>query len=435
MPQNFKDTEIRSEEVQEILGRVPGWITRNGIILVGIVLVILLVGSWLFKYPDIISAPVTVTTENPPANLLARVNGKISSLYVTDKQKVEAGQLLAMLENPVDYNDLSDVKLHLKWLKPFMSTFDPTKKTIFKENYTLGELQTNYADFLKRYNDYLSFADRNYFPKKIKSLQEQSRISKTYVDRQANKRKVLEEELGLMRNKFKRDSSLYKKGVISLEEYERTKRDLLERQYEYENMRTTLSESQLKLNESQQAVIDAENQSKEEQMTLQLALTESWNKLLGSIDVWELKYLLKSPIAGEVNFSKFWSTNQNVAEGEAVFTVIPTDETHLIGKVQLKITGAGKVKPGQRVNLKFENYPYMQYGMVDGVVSRISQVPTDNFYAVELELPNGLISNYGNSFEFNREIQGTAEIITEDLRLIQRIFNPIRALFHERVAL
>ena len=93
------------------------------------------------------------------------------------------------------------------------------------------------------------------------------------------------------------------------------------------------------------------------------------------------------------------------------------------------------MKPGQRVNLKFENYPYMQYGMVDGVVSRISQVPTDNFYAVELELPNGLISNYGNSFEFNREIQGTAEIITEDLRLIQRIFNPIRALFHERVAL
>ena len=72
---------------------------------------------------------------------------------------------------------------------------------------------------------------------------------------------------------------------------------------------------------------------------------------------------------------------------------------------------------------------------LDRFFIRISQVPTDNFYAVKLELPNGLISNYGNSFEFNREIQGTAEIITEDLRLIQRIFNPIRALFHERVAL
>ncbi len=434
MPRNLNETEIRSEEVQDILGRVPSWITRNGITLVLVIMFVLITGSWFFKYPDIISAPVVVTTENPPANLLAKVDGKISSLYVTDKQKVEAEQLLAMIENPLNYDDLVDLKLHLKWLKPFMASFDPDKRTNFRDNYALGEIQPEYADFSKKYIDYLAFAERNYFPKKIKSLQEQSRISRTYVERQSGKRKVMEEELALMRNKFNRDSSLYRKGVISLEEYEKTRRELLERQYEYEGMRTTLSESQLKLNESEQSVIDAENQSKEEQKSLQLSLTEAWNKLSGAIDVWEMKYLIKSPMSGEVTFSKFWSTNQNVTEGETVFTVVPDAESRMIGKVQLKMIGAGKVKPGQRVNLKFDNYPYMQYGMVDGVVSRISRVPTDDNYALEVELPKGLVSDYGITFEFNQEIKGTAEIITEDLRLLQRIFNPIRALFHERIA-
>ncbi len=434
MPRNLNESEIRSEEVQDILGRVPSWITRNGIVLVLVVMAVLVIGSWIFKYPDIISAPVVVTTENPPANLLAKVNGKISAIYVTDKQKVETGQLLAMIENPLNYDDLVDLKLHLKWLRPFMISFDPSRKTIFKENYALGEMQSEYADFSKKYIDYLSFAERNYFPQKIKSLREQSRISRSYVERQSGKRKVMEEELALMRNKFRRDSSLYKKGVISLEEYERTKRDLLERQYEFEGMRTTLSESQLKLNEAEQSVIDAENQSKEEQKSLQLALTEAWNKLQGGIDIWEMKYLIKAPMNGEVTFSKFWSTNQNVAEGETVFTIIPEASSRMIGKVQLKMVGAGKVMAGQRVNLKFDNYPYMQYGMVDGTVSRISRVPTNDNYALEVELPNGLVSNYGITFEFNQEIQGTAEIITEDLRLLQRIFNPIRALFHERVS-
>jgi HlyD family secretion protein len=104
-----------------------------------------------------------------------------------------------------------------------------------------------------------------------------------------------------------------------------------------------------------------------------------------------------------------------------------------LGKVQLNRIGSGKVKPGQKVNIKFDNYPYMEYGMVEGKVNRISKVPTNDYYALEVDLPNGLTSTYGKTFEFNNEIQGSAEIITDDLRLIQRIFNPIKSLFKERI--
>jgi len=434
MARNIEEAEIRSEEVQDILGRVPSWITRNGVLMIYSVFLVLIIGSWVFKYPDFIIAPIVVTSENPPAKLLARVDGKITDIYVVDKQKVEAGHLMARFESPLNYDDLCDLKLHLKWLGPFLINFDPARKTIFKTNYALGEIQTQYTDFLKKYFDYLSFTERNYYPQKVQSLVNQVKMSRTYYDRQLAQRKIMEEETSVTRNKFRRDSLLYRKGVLSLEEYERSKGEYLSRQALYEGMRTTLAETQLKINEADQAVIDKVNQAEQEKKGLQLALSEANNNLLGAIDVWEINYLVKSPIAGEVTFSKFWSKNQNVAKGEIVFTVIPVHESKLLGKVQLKRIGSGKVKAGQQVNIKFDNYPYMEYGIVEGRVNRISKVPTNDNYALEVDLPKGLVSSYGVTFEFNNEIQGTAEIVTEDMRLIQRIFNPIKSLFKERVA-
>jgi HlyD family secretion protein len=144
--------------------------------------------------------------------------------------------------------------------------------------------------------------------------------------------------------------------------------------------------------------------------------------------------MMKAPIEGEVTFTRFWSVNQNVKQGENVFTIVPDKPSRIIGKVKLQIRGSGKVEVGQRVNIKFDNYPYMEYGMVEGRVAKISLVPNDDYYSCEVDLPNGLVTNYGTKLSFNHEISGSAEIITEDRRLLQRLFNPIRSLFRERVA-
>ena len=66
--------------------------------------------------------------------------------------------------------------------------------------------------------------------------------------------------------------------------------------------------------------------------------------------------------------------------------------------------------------------------MVTGIVKSKSLVATDNAYILEVELPNGLLTNYGKKLEFSQEMRGIADIITEDIRLIQRIFAPIKSL-------
>ena len=94
-----------------MLGRVPSWITRNGMILFLVLLGLLIFGSWVFKYPDIKRARILITSVNPAADIEARTSGKITDLFVSDNAMVKAGDVLAMIENPASYEDILKVEI------------------------------------------------------------------------------------------------------------------------------------------------------------------------------------------------------------------------------------------------------------------------------------------------------------------------------------
>jgi len=117
-----------------------------------------------------------------------------------------------------------------------------------------------------------------------------------------------------------------------------------------------------------------------------------------------------------------------VSKDESVLNIIPFEQGNFIGRVDLRMQRSGKVKPGQKVNIKLSGYPYLEYGMVKGVVRSKSLVPTGDAYIIEITLPEGLTTLYGKKLEFTQNMQGTAEIMTDSLRLIQKIVNPLRYL-------
>jgi len=87
---------------------------------------------------------------------------------------------------------------------------------------------------------------------------------------------------------------------------------------------------------------------------------------------------------------------------------------------------SGKVKNGQKINIKLSGYPYLEFGMIRGIVKSKSLVPAGDTYVIEVLLPDGLNTLYGYSLDFNQKMQGTAEIITDDVNLLQKILNPFR---------
>ena len=424
--------ELRSEEVQDILGHVPAWIVRWGILVIFLTVILIIFGSWLFKYHDIKRANILITTENPPATLVAKSSGKIEELFVKDNQYVESGTHLAIIENPANYKDVLKLDGKINEIRNILPDFEIIVKLEMETNYLLGEVQPLFAGFIKTHKDYQNFIELDYHAQKIASLHTEVKKQELHLTSLQQIRNILKRELELVSNQFERDSLLFVQGVIPLAEYEKSKTNWLTKEYEYEQARINESDTEIQIVKLNQDILDLELRAAEENRQQQNAWQESFDNVIARLSQWKQKYLLEAPIDGIVSFTTYWSVNQNVREGDRVMTVIPSDQGQILGKINLPIEGAGKVETGQPVNIRIDNFPYLEYGMVRGVIRNISLIPDDREYIVEVDLPEGLITYYDIEIPFKQEMQGTAEILTDRRRLLERIVAPIRAVISEQ---
>ena len=147
MQQN-KELELRSEEVQEILTRIPHWLIRWGSMVVLAIFILFFFVSWIVKYPDIISTQIIITTNIPPQKLIAKTSGKIEAILVTDKSVVVKNTPIAIIENTANYNDVF-------LLKNIVDTINIEKNAFpfYKLKLTqLGDVESAYALFQKEYS-------------------------------------------------------------------------------------------------------------------------------------------------------------------------------------------------------------------------------------------------------------------------------------------
>jgi len=437
MTANNDNIELRSEEVQEIMGTPPKWITRWGITIIFIAILVLLVGSYFYKYPDIVEAQVTILSENPPIPIVARADGKLELLLVSDKQAVQKNEVLAVVENPANCSDIFLLMDVLDSVSLCFDNPDSFRDLTLRNDYVLGQYQAYYSSFLKQLEDYKTFLFLNPNDQRVLSLQNQVADYGLYLEKSKAQIEVLRQDFQLVYNQFLRDSVLFEKGVMSEVEFEKSKMTMLKQKYSYQNEMTNLADAQMRRNQLGHEIKEQELGKNESGKKLLTSLREDFDNLKNQLNLWEQTYVLKSPIEGRVAFNTFWSVNQFVSSGDIVFTVVPRKEQKVIGRAVVPIAGIGKVETGQRVNIKLDNFPYLEFGIIEGRVASISMVPVssneETLYTVELELVNGLTTNYRKELPFSQKMQGEAEIITKDLRLIQRFFNPFKALWNERV--
>jgi HlyD family secretion protein len=320
-------------------------------------------------------------------------------------------------------------------LKEFKSGF--TGKLLGKSNFnpdlTLGNIQSYYASFLKRMEEYEHFRELDYYHKRIESLKDEKQKYESYYNRLQTQKEISKKEYELAYRKYQRDSVLFKKEVIPEAQYEQSESQLLQKKYALEQNQVTISNARIQLSKIEQNILGLQLEQEQQRNQLESNLMEAYDNLRGAIDSWKKQYFLVSPVEGRTSFTNYWSKNQFVQNGKRVMTIVPENEGELIGKMTLGFQGAGKVKTGQTVNIKFRNYPYLEYGMVKGIVQKISEVPEDNVYMVEVDLPNGLTTFYGEKLEFHQQMMGEAEIITQDIRLLEKIVRPLRYVLHKNL--
>lgn len=425
---------LPSSEVQELMGKLPGWIVRWGTLLFLLVFLFAIVGSWYFRYPDVVRAKVTITTENPPIAVMARSEGRIQHLFVNDTQYVSKDQVLAIIENPAVYTDVEKLIKSLSGLTEEMMLDTVSPLTLQVSVMNLGEIQPDFAKLANDLDSYSNFIILDYYGKKLDLLGDEIKKYKVYYSRLTNQRNMLERELILARRQFTRDSLLYDGQVISVDDYEQSESEFIKKNHNFEQSRVNLSEATIQISQLEQEVLDLKLKKQEELNMLKNQLVESFRNLRAAVAEWELKYVLKSPDNGYVSLSRYWSEGQFVSADHPVMVIVPKRPGELIGRLQLSLHRSGKVKPNQKVLIRLENYPYLEFGMLQGVVANISLVPDEQEHIVEIKFPVGLKTNYGTELEFRQEMTGTAEIITDERPLLLRILEPFKSMWEKNLA-
>ncbi len=428
--------ELRQEEIQEILGIIPPWVIRWGSLTLAVVFIGLIAGTIWFKYPDRINSSLTLTSMNPPVVMNARQNGRIELLTIADSSKVKNGQLLAVLESSARIADILEVDSLMVTCRNLLVNADSIGFFDFpKRDYQFGEWQNSLAAFSKARKDLRDFNNQGSNQARILSLKKQQKDYKLLYDRQYRQRQIKSEEMDIQEKQYQRLVALRDTNAISVKEFETGASVYLKAKYELESARSTLSQTQIQIDQLEHDIIGIEKDYLEIRDQKINLLTQSFDQLAGTVSNWKLNYAFIAPIDGTVTFTRVWSRNQYVKQGDRVLTVISGESGPVVGKVLLPIRGAGKVKEGQKVIVRIDKYPYMEYGSLQGKVESISMVSDQEFYSVEISFPKGLITTYNQSLTFNQGMTGQAEIITEELSFLVRIVNPLRSILKRNSAL
>ncbi|MFI5148208.1 MAG: HlyD family secretion protein [Bacteroidia bacterium] len=407
----------RSEEIQDIMERTPGWMMRWGISMFLVFLLMLVGLSWFIQYSDVITTRIQITSEHPPISLVAESGGKLRSLFVKDKDPVDSNQVLALIDNPADYK-------HVLVLKALLNDTDFISKEL--PALQIGEIESAYAAFKQARDDYHAFRSIGLYEHKIMAVRQQEGSEELLYNRILQQFHTLTEDYQLSLIKCRSDSQLFANGVIPKLEYNTLRSVLLQKKYGWEGANSTLAQTQVQLQELRKTITELELQSNTDRAKYVSALEKSLNQLKTSIKTWEQKYVVISPMRGIVNLFNYWATDMAVKQGDVLMIVCPINKGKIIGRISLQTYGSAKVKEGLPVNVKLSNYPSDEYGMLTGKVESVSLLPKDSLYAVRISFPGGMTSSYNKPFEFSQQMSGTAEIITGKKRLLERLLNRMK---------
>ena len=421
---------FHSEEVEAIMGRRPAWILRRGITVLVVIVAVLLSGCWFIKYPQSVTGVVTLTSDTPPSDLAARTGGILDSVYVSGGDTVCAGQLLALVASTARYEDV----LLAEFLLQGGGQTPETARAL--SSLQLGDLQPAWAEYVSLCRDYEDYLSLDQPGRRQALLWAQVQRSNDYCRRLEEQRRTLSSELSLERRSLGRDSVLLSEGHIAPAEYEMSLKAYLSKEGVLAGFDASLSNARLSVLQLEQQILELETQRLAETSEYERRLGQSRSTLLGRIALWKEQYAIVSPCAGVVSLQNVWGRGQRVLAGELIASVAPSSESPVMGRLKVPSSGFGKVSVGQEVKIKLSGFPYLEFGIVRGTVAAIASVPENTeeglFYTVDVVLPDGLLSTYRKDLPFVQNMDGTAEIITEDLRLLQQLIRPIRALFADR---
>jgi HlyD family secretion protein len=386
--------------------------------------------SYFIQYPDIIKAPIVLQTANPPIEMTASVEASILILYAANGQPVKKGDILGQLDGLANYNDIFFLE---QILKEELSIVDQNSLLNFdpEPDLQLGIIQPFYTRFVKNFEFYQKGVSSNYEQQNIQSLNNQINSLQNAIEANNERKPILKNELITAEEAVKNIQKRYVNDSSVMNELETASFLVNSLNTELKNLDAENARKLADISNLQTHIKAIQAQSGTKNISSLVVIKSDISILLNEIEKWKNDNILVAPKDGVVVLADKIKEKQSVRKNEKILSIVPQDDRNFFGKVMLPIKGSGKVKDGQEVVIKFDNYPYQEYGIVKGVVKRKSILPNDGVQNIFVTLDKVLITSHNKELPYTPFMQGTAEIITKDRRLIERIFENVSALLED----
>jgi multidrug resistance efflux pump len=423
---NTPDTQ--KEEIfaiQNIFGKPPGWLVNWGITAAFLFLIVCLGIAAFVKYPDKLVMPAKLFTENPPVELISKVNAEIDSIYIKDKSPAKQGDVLLKFRSTVDEYDLDVLRSFfarissIDYIPEFLNVDVP-------KSLNLGIISTSYTSMVQQYEEFQLFLRQSAVFTKIKALGNEIEQIKQLNQSLTKQEGFYEKDVALTEKDFGRHTALREQGVIADVEKEKAESKILNEKRNLEAFKSQKLNNEVRIEQLKSQIADLMGDRSSGVSTRIFTIHQMKEKIINEIKEWEELHILKAPFDADISYTKYLSKNQFVKAGDIILTCVPhhTGNSYIAqGKLPLK--AAGTLQVGQNAILELESYPSTQYGVVQAKVADFSAIPNEDSYLVGLTLPSPFITTYKKEIPQNQNLTANVTIQTKEYSLLERLFQNV----------
>lgn len=413
--------ELINNQVDEVLNKPPAWLVRWGTSMFFGILVLLIGITWFVKYPDLVTSSISLKSVNQPKSVIAKNGGRLEKLFVQDGMQIQENDILAYFESTANHKEVLALEKVINELVLYATDEELTKihRAEIPIYFSLGELQRSYQVFQEALVRSKTSLVNGTLVQKKSTVAKDIDIYNSINQNALAQLELQSQDLELSKKEWASKQRLQEKGFVSKIEVQNAESTYLNKLQAYEQSKANLENTKMSKNQKFQEILELDKTIDEQRNGLFQAIYT----LKSEIEAWKQQYVAFAPTNGKVNFMANLQENQMLKAGEEILYVLP-DNSSFYGEMKVGQYNFGKVIQGQEVIVKLQSYPFQEFGTVKGRLEAISEMPTDTTYLLKVAFPDGLVTSSNNELSFRNGMAGTGEIVTEDLRLMEKfVFN------------
>jgi HlyD family secretion protein len=372
------------------------------------------------KVDEVATAPGQVIPASQVQPMRSLASGLLREINVTEGKHVQTGDVLVQLDPTISQSEVDRLEKLSHQSRDTLARLQAERTG----NTQAGSLLQNQllAARLREFRDRQAAADAD--ASRQLSLIKTAQVQKTR----------LESEMAHTSTKTQAYRSLHQAGAVPRFDYLDSQNKVDSLQKEIAAQAQAIEQAR----QAHQAAIKNANRLESERQSEILTQIDKQQQELTDLDskltqaqAQHKHSTVRAGVTGTVYNIKVSKTGSTVQPGDEVLSIVPDGET-LILEAKVQNQDVGFVRSGMRVKVKLATFPYQEFGMVEGTVSRVSPNAVNEqngglVFPVQVRLKQRSVKTSDREVLLSPGMAATAEIVTRQKTVMSFLLDPITA--------